>query len=109
MKFLYWDIMLRFCFRKWFATKTADSLHKHTTFGVRKRVPFQQILMPTEKNRDRRLARPHRATGKLKNINVVLTIMKTISTYLNYISIATGEGLVSKPTNETQTTNADQE
>lgn len=58
--------MQNICFRKWFATKITNGLHKYTTFGVRKGIPLQQILMPTEKNRDRRLARPHRETGKQK-------------------------------------------
>lgn len=77
------NTVLNFCFRKWFTTKTTNSLHKHTTFGVRKRVPLQQIPMPTQKNRDRRIARPHRETGKLKKINVVLTQIRKISIYLN--------------------------
>lgn len=48
-----------FCYRKWLAEKTSHRLHEHPVIGIGKRIPFQQISLQTQENRDRCVTRPH--------------------------------------------------
>lgn len=67
-------------FRKRFAQETSDRIHQHAAAGTREGIPFQQIPVPAQKDRNCRVPGPNGKTGKFGLYDAVLYIRGLIIT-----------------------------